>query len=53
MVSKPKVYLETSFISYMVGKDTTNVKIASEKSGFVCPQILKPSTCFEYMEMEG
>lgn len=23
MVSKPKVYLETSFISYMVGKDAT------------------------------
>ena len=32
MVSKPKVYLETSFISYMVGKDTTNVKIASEQA---------------------
>ena len=29
---RAKVYLETSFISYMVGKDTTNVKIASEQA---------------------
>ena len=29
---KAKVYLETSFISYMVGKDTSNVKIASEQA---------------------
>ena len=31
-MAKPKVYLETSFISYMVGKETTNVKIASEQA---------------------
>ena len=29
---RAKVYLETSFISYMVGKDTSNVKIASEQA---------------------
>ena len=29
---RAKVYLETSFISYMVGKDTTNAKIAAEQA---------------------
>ena len=27
---RAKVYLETSFISYMVGKETTNAKIAAD-----------------------
>ena len=31
-MAKPKVYLETSFISYMVGKETTNVKIVAEQA---------------------
>ena len=31
-MKKPQVYLETSFISYMVGKDTTNAKIAADQA---------------------
>lgn len=32
MVMKPRIYLETSFVSYMVGKDTTNVKVATDQA---------------------
>ena len=31
-MAKPRVYLETSFISYMVGRETTNVKIVAEQA---------------------
>ena len=31
-MTKPRVYLETSFISYMAGKETTNVKIVAEQA---------------------
>ena len=31
-MSKPKVYLETSFISYLTGRETSNVKIAADQA---------------------
>ena len=32
MTDKLKVYLETSFVNYLTGRSTSNVKIASEQA---------------------
>ena len=32
MTDKLKVYLETSFVNYLTGRATSNVKIASEQA---------------------
>ena len=32
--NKPKVYLETSFFFYLTGRETDNVKVATEQEDF-------------------
>ena len=65
---KLKVYLETSFVSYLTGGATPNAKIAADQAytphtlpktrqiiagaGFFCPAIMTPKTFIENTKME-
>ena len=52
MGDKLKVYLESSFISYLTGGSTANAKIAAE-AGYVCPQVMTPKTFLDNLNMEA
>ena len=49
-----KVYLETSFVSYLTGDVTANAKVSAVRAaGYHCPDIMTPKTFIENTEMEA
>ena len=52
MGDRLKVYIETSFVSYLTGGPTSDAKVASDP-GYVCPAIMTPKTFIENQTLEA